>query len=151
MRVREIASNRAEISPARLNTEPSSSFWRRFDMNRRRYLSELLRQLSFDLYSDRVRDDVVALQLARDMQMHFDEHIAALRARPDVVHGMDAPHAPDNFGDAPGGHRSGVNQYGHRGPENLVAAPGDDNRDPERNYRIEPDITETDQDQADEH
>src|SRR5262245_19847104 len=64
---------------------------------------------------------------------------------------MDARHAPDDFGDVPGGHGSGVYEYGHGGLENLVAAPGDDNRDPDRNGRIEPDVTGPDQDQAGEH
>src|SRR5262245_3842238 len=83
--------------------------------------------------------------------MHFDEHLAALRARPDVVRGMDAWHATDNFGDAPGRHGGGVYEYGHGGLENLVAAPRDDHGDTERDDRVEPDVTGPDQDQAGEH
>src|SRR5262245_59709055 len=64
---------------------------------------------------------------------------------------MDAGHAPDYFGDARGRHGSGVYEYGHGAFENLVAAPGDDNRDSERNDRIEPDVTGPDQEQAGEH
>src|SRR5215813_1969549 len=64
---------------------------------------------------------------------------------------MDARHAPDDFGDVPGRHGGSVYEYGYGGPENLVAAPGDYNRDPERNDRIEPDVTGPDQDQAGEH
>src|SRR5262245_34327147 len=83
--------------------------------------------------------------------MPFDEHLSALRARTDVVRGMDARHAPDDLGDVPGGHWSGVYEYGHGGLEYLVTAPGDDNRDPERNDRIEPDVTGPDQEQPGEH
>src|SRR5262249_29138484 len=64
---------------------------------------------------------------------------------------MDARHAPDDFGDVPGRHGGGVYEYGHGGLENLVAAPGDYNRDSERNDRIEPEVTGPDQDQASEH
>src|SRR2546426_12782531 len=64
---------------------------------------------------------------------------------------MDARHVPDNLGDTPGRHGSGVYEYGHGGLENLVTAPGDDNPDSKRNDRIEPDVTGTDQNQADEN
>src|SRR5262245_39834082 len=64
---------------------------------------------------------------------------------------MDARHVPDNLGDAPGRHRRGVNQYGYGGFENQVAAPGDNKRDSERYDRVEPEISEPDQDQTGEH
>src|SRR5574341_967117 len=58
-------------------------FWQWLDVNGRRHPTEFFGQFSFDLFGDGVRGDVVMLDFTLDVQMHLDEHLAAVSARAD--------------------------------------------------------------------